>query len=313
MDAICRIPSTEFSTELPGVLQVPLRRRPSGDHPPDRNQRGDPSLAVPGAERQGEGNGVQPASGQPGDIVAPIFTNQMSFTGRSSSEWVQIELVGYSVAVETYTMAHRAATSRSQGQPFPSYFMRNWTLWGTRDQIEWTPLSVHAKDQTLCVDRPFAGFTASNRNPESYSTFMIRMDAPGNSEKTTALVLSCFELYGHLFVNTQPSSDLTTARKAVPGRYPGFRYVISSNKTSSCEYFISSSKTSSCESSLHLSHPLCPPPWPFDTVQAKNPCRGWAAGEKRLTVAGRCPQRPETRARTGKGQRRRAQSDRSLT
>jgi len=153
--------------------------------------------------------------GELGDFVASTFTNQMSFTGRSSSEWVQIELVGYSVAVETYTMAHRAASAKAQGKAFPKYFMRNWSLWGTSDKKEWSPLSVHVNDETLCESRPFAGFTVSNGYSGCHSTFMIRMDPPGNSEGTNALVLACFELYGYLYMTGQPIIDVTTHRVAV--------------------------------------------------------------------------------------------------
>ena len=94
----------------------------------------------------------------------------------------------YKIRPTHYTFAHRAG--REVG-----YYPRNWELHASADGQNWEGVIRHNNDTSLCAEKHVASWPV-NRRTDFYSQFRVALDPKGNSWGTSALVVSCFEVYG---------------------------------------------------------------------------------------------------------------------
>eukprot|EP01012_Entosiphon_sulcatum_P022781 TRINITY_DN27766_c0_g1_i1.p1 TRINITY_DN27766_c0_g1~~TRINITY_DN27766_c0_g1_i1.p1 ORF type:complete len:461 (+),score=68.90 TRINITY_DN27766_c0_g1_i1:1167-2549(+) len=118
------------------------------------------------------------------------FSNQVYYTENVPGSWVMIDFGKYWVEPARYRMSHRARVA--------DYFLRSWVLEASEDAKKWMLLSNHVNDESLNAKSP----TAVWRLPQMqfFRFFRVRIMSKGNSHKSNALVVSCFELFGRLAV-----------------------------------------------------------------------------------------------------------------
>mmetsp|Transcript_90594 Transcript_90594/g.156972 ORF Transcript_90594/g.156972 Transcript_90594/m.156972 type:complete len:306 (-) Transcript_90594:2-919(-) len=120
------------------------------------------------------------------------FTGQCFFTANVEYSWVMVDFGTYQICPTHYTFAHR--TDQVNGKDV-GYYPRNWELHGSVDGQTWDGIRRHNNDETLCQSQKAATWPIP-RKTSFYSKFRVALDPKGNSKGTSALVVSCFEIYG---------------------------------------------------------------------------------------------------------------------
>ncbi|KAJ9464196.1 BTB/POZ domain-containing protein [Diplonema papillatum] len=128
--------------------------------------------------------------GQPRMFVDRIFKDQVLYTNSEPFSWIQVELP-VAVCPTHYRMSHRAGV--------PKYLLRSWALCASYDGEDWRVLCQHSNDKTL-TDESHETLTGAWEvrmpKPEFYPYFRVVIFENGNTDRTNALVASCFELFG---------------------------------------------------------------------------------------------------------------------
>uniref|UniRef100_A0A7S4GJP9 F5/8 type C domain-containing protein n=1 Tax=Eutreptiella gymnastica TaxID=73025 RepID=A0A7S4GJP9_9EUGL len=128
--------------------------------------------------------------GIPPDVCDNHFDQQVFYTDNIPYSWVCIDFGNYRIKPTYYSMAHRAGPAKV------GFFMRNWELHASNDSETWVVVRKHVDDQSL-GDRAFrASWQVESLGLQTYRYFRIVIDPDGNSSHTSALVCSCFEIYG---------------------------------------------------------------------------------------------------------------------
>jgi hypothetical protein len=123
------------------------------------------------------------------EVCEHTFSEQIFYTDNIPGSWVSIDLKKNLVSPTFYSMSHRCAMN--------DFFVRNWRFEGSKDGMEWTIIREHVHDETL-GPRGFSASWPVDGLGEFFSQFRVVLADNGNSRGTNALVLSCFEVYGHL-------------------------------------------------------------------------------------------------------------------
>eukprot|EP00755_Sulcionema_specki_P020402 Sspe_Gene.71852::Locus_42688_Transcript_1_1_Confidence_1.000_Length_1521::g.71852::m.71852 len=116
------------------------------------------------------------------------FRGQVFFTDNKPKSWVSVDLKSVSCCPTHYTFSHRGGMS--------DYFARSWVIQGSTDGINFEPIWMHNNDQEL-NERAHTGVW-SLRCSKFYRVFRISLQPGGNSKRTHALVVTCFEVYGSI-------------------------------------------------------------------------------------------------------------------
>eukprot|EP00668_Euglena_longa_P042345 GGOE01055970.1.p1 GENE.GGOE01055970.1~~GGOE01055970.1.p1 ORF type:complete len:284 (-),score=49.99 GGOE01055970.1:301-1047(-) len=128
--------------------------------------------------------------GFPFNVVDAQFNHQVFFTDNIPYSWVSIDFGNYRIKPTHYSFAHRA------GNPQLGYFMRNWELHASNDGETWVVVRKHVNDTAINATALMASWQIEDVGLEHYRYFRVVIDPSGNSNHTSALVVSCFEIYG---------------------------------------------------------------------------------------------------------------------
>eukprot|EP00667_Euglena_gracilis_P019778 EG_transcript_21267 len=128
--------------------------------------------------------------GYPFNVVDAQFTHQVFYTDNVPYSWVSIDFGNYRIKPSYYSFAHRA------GNPRLGFFMRNWELHASNDGDTWVVVRKHVDDPGINEASLMASWDIPDVGLEHYRFFRVVIDPSGNSSRTSALVVSCFEIYG---------------------------------------------------------------------------------------------------------------------
>eukprot|EP00668_Euglena_longa_P001616 GGOE01001908.1.p1 GENE.GGOE01001908.1~~GGOE01001908.1.p1 ORF type:complete len:449 (-),score=139.85 GGOE01001908.1:131-1477(-) len=132
---------------------------------------------------------VKKGSAMGSEVADHTFSNQVFYTDSLPGSHIVIDFSPCAISPTCYTMAHRAGVAE--------FFARSWLFQGSVDGVAWQTLRRHVDDQNL-HSQAFVASWAVDAKGEFFQQFRVLLDNWGNSRKTNALVLSCFEVYGRL-------------------------------------------------------------------------------------------------------------------
>jgi len=128
--------------------------------------------------------------GRPAEVVDSVFTSQVFYTDNIPYSWITIDFGNYRIKPSHYTFAHRA------GNPNLGFFLRSWELHASNDGETWVIVRKHQRDESLNPNAMIATWQIEDHGLGFYHLFRFVIDPEGNSSRSSALVVSCFEIYG---------------------------------------------------------------------------------------------------------------------
>eukprot|EP01065_Artemidia_motanka_P047494 TRINITY_DN7457_c4_g1_i1.p1 TRINITY_DN7457_c4_g1~~TRINITY_DN7457_c4_g1_i1.p1 ORF type:complete len:598 (+),score=95.99 TRINITY_DN7457_c4_g1_i1:269-2062(+) len=147
--------------------------------------------------------------GEPGMGVEHTFKDQIFYTDDVPGSWIQVDLRTVAVRPNGYRFGHR--------YNYHDYYARTWKLLGSKtgDEGSFVELRSHEGDEGLARESPVASWEIPQPD-ESFRVFRIVMPRGGNSRGTSALVVSCFDVYGDMTVLPAGESAEPAASDAPP-------------------------------------------------------------------------------------------------
>jgi hypothetical protein len=136
--------------------------------------------------------------------ASAIFEREPSecWTQDVPSSWLTIDLgAGRSLRITAYTLRHGGATKQD--------LIRNWTLKGSVDGLEFTTLMRHKDDESLST--PFASKTWTISGATQAYRFFKVIQTGHNSSKHNFLSIGGVEFYGELIYDMTAVSKFSSS------------------------------------------------------------------------------------------------------
>ncbi|KAJ9454677.1 BTB/POZ domain-containing protein [Diplonema papillatum] len=128
------------------------------------------------------------AKGKPFMAVDHTFIDQIFYTKNQPDSWIQVDLKGVKVVPTHYIFSQRALLR--------DFFPRTWTFEGSTDGKDFTVIKSYTNDRSFNEKAQTCSFQVTCK--QAYSIFRIKLAENGNSKETSALVVSCFDVYGSI-------------------------------------------------------------------------------------------------------------------